>query len=151
VLFATLAATSADVAATRSRLAKRALIAAAIRQAVPAIPTDQVDTAEVALVVTYLSGSLRQRRTGVGWASLSSLPAPAPQAELTVTEAYSGKSLTVAIRGGGFTPVVIQTDAGKGWYDITVTAHHDSPYLRRLAGHVETGAPSISDPALGAQ
>ena len=80
MLFATLAATSADVAATRSRLAKRALIAAAIRQAVPAepavpgVPPDQADTAEVALVVTYLSGSLRQRRTGVGWASLTSLP-----------------------------------------------------------------------------
>ncbi|HEX6853726.1 MAG TPA: phospholipase C, phosphocholine-specific [Streptosporangiaceae bacterium] len=70
-------------------------------------------------------------------------------AELTVAEAYSGKSLTVAIRGGGFTPVVIQTGAGQGWYDITVTSHHDSSYLRRLAGHVETGAPSISDPALG--
>jgi phospholipase C len=74
----------------------------------------------------------------------------AAPAELTVTEAYSGKSLTVAIRGGGFSPLVIQTNAGKGWYDITVTSHHDGAYLRRLAGHVETGAPSISDPALGA-
>ena len=35
VLFATLAATSADVAATRSRLVKRALIAAAIRRGRP--------------------------------------------------------------------------------------------------------------------
>jgi len=101
VLFATLAATSADVAATRSRLAKRALIAAAIRQAVPAIPTDQVDTAEVALVVTYLSGSLRQRRTGVGWASLSSLPAPAPQAELTVTDVDTSFEAISGLGGTG--------------------------------------------------
>jgi phospholipase C len=46
---------------------------------------------------------------------------------------------------------VIQTDAGQGWYDITVTVHGNSSYLRRLAGHVETGKPSISDPALGKQ
>ena len=91
VLFSTLAATSADVAATRSRLIKRALIAAAIREAnrpprpaVPRVgtqrgpagrPTSQ--PAEIALVVTYLSGTLRQRRTGVGWASLTSIPPPA--------------------------------------------------------------------------
>ena len=77
VLFATLAATSADVAATRSRLVKRALIATAIRAAEPL---------EIALVVTYLSGTLRQRRTGVGWASLTSIPSPAAESTLTVRD-----------------------------------------------------------------
>ncbi len=36
------------------------------------------------------------------------------------------------------------------WYDLVVTADSDSAFLRRLAGHMETGAPSISDPAIGA-
>ena len=80
MLFATLAATSADVAATRSRLAKRALIAAAIREATVEEPSSASGgQSEIALVVTYLSGSLRQRRTGVGWASLTALPAPAAE------------------------------------------------------------------------
>jgi phospholipase C len=40
--------------------------------------------------------------------------------------------------------------AGNGhWYDLTVTAAEDARFLRRLAGHVETGRPSLSDPALG--
>ena len=33
--------------------------------------------------------------------------------------------------------------------DMSVTAAGDPGYLRRLAGHVETGRPSISDPAFG--
>ncbi|MGZ8803362.1 MAG: ATP-dependent DNA ligase, partial [Mycobacterium sp.] len=67
---ARLAATSTDIAGTRSRLAKRRFIATTIAEA---------DPAEIELVVTYLSGSLRQRRTGVGWASLSSIPEPAAE------------------------------------------------------------------------
>jgi hypothetical protein len=33
------------------------------------------------------------------------------------------------------------------WYDLTVTIADRPGWQRRLAGHVETGAPSISDPA----
>lgn len=36
--------------------------------------------------------------------------------------------------------------ATHGWYDLQVTA---DGYLYRLAGRIETGAPSISDPAMG--
>lgn len=49
------------LAATRSRLAKRAIIAAVVRDTT-------VDDVEV--TVSYLSGSLRQRRTGIGWRSM---------------------------------------------------------------------------------
>ncbi|HUO21566.1 MAG TPA: phospholipase C, phosphocholine-specific [Caulobacteraceae bacterium] len=34
------------------------------------------------------------------------------------------------------------------WYDISVTLADDARFSRRLAGHVETGRPSRSDPAL---
>ena len=63
--------------ATRSRLAKRALLADTIAAALPT---------EVELVVTYLAGSLRQRRTGAGWASLGSLPKAANEASITIPE-----------------------------------------------------------------
>jgi phospholipase C len=32
-----------------------------------------------------------------------------------------------------------------GWYDLSVTAVEMPEYLRRFAGHIETGRPSISD------
>ena len=34
-----------------------------------------------------------------------------------------------------------------GWYDLSVTAKGSDAFLRRLAGRVETGRPSTSDPA----
>ncbi|MCD0504683.1 phosphocholine-specific phospholipase C [Bordetella petrii] len=40
-------------------------------------------------------------------------------------------------------------DSG-GWYDFTVTLDGDAAFERRYAGRVETGKPSISDPAMGA-
>jgi phospholipase C len=37
-----------------------------------------------------------------------------------------------------------------GWYDIAITVDGDAGFLRRLAGHVENGEDSASDPAFGA-
>ncbi|HWY24054.1 MAG TPA: alkaline phosphatase family protein, partial [Nevskia sp.] len=38
-----------------------------------------------------------------------------------------------------------------GWYELRVTADIADGFLRRFAGHVETGRASVSDPALGTQ
>ena len=70
-----LAETWAALAATRSRNAKRDLIAALLADTAP-------DDIEV--VVSYMCGSLRQRRTGVGWRSLQALPPPAERPSLDV-------------------------------------------------------------------
>jgi DNA ligase-1 len=77
VLLADLVATSATVASTRSRIAKIAALAECLRRAAPD---------EIAIVVSYLSGELRQRRTGVGWAALRDLPAPAAAPGLEIGE-----------------------------------------------------------------
>jgi phospholipase C len=39
--------------------------------------------------------------------------------------------------------------ASRGWYDLSARIEGESGYLRRLAGRLETGADSISDPAAG--
>ena len=70
--------TSQAVAATRSRLAKREALVVLLQRA-------EVDDVEV--TVAFLSGALRQRRTGLGWASLRDLPTPATAPTLTVAEA----------------------------------------------------------------
>ena len=95
MLLSRLVTTSADVGATRSRLAKRRFLADAIGAAAAGRPGD------VELTVTYLSGTLRQRRTGVGWASMSALPAPAAMPELTVAEVDAAFEAVAAIGGGG--------------------------------------------------
>lgn len=75
VLLADVAATSAGLAATRSRLAKRALLVDLLRRSAPD---------EVPVVARYLAGELRQRRTGLGWRSLQHLPDPAVEPTLDV-------------------------------------------------------------------
>ncbi|WP_375492017.1 ATP-dependent DNA ligase [uncultured Jatrophihabitans sp.] len=77
MLVAEVAAASADVGATSSRLAKRARIAEVLAAA---------DDTEIAVVVDWLSGELPQRQIGVGWAALRSLPAPADAATLQVAD-----------------------------------------------------------------
>jgi DNA ligase-1 len=92
VLLSELVHTSAEVGATRSRLAKRAAIARAIRLAAPD---------EVATVVTYLSGTLRQRRTGIGWASYESVAEAADQPQLTVAEVDAAFERISTLSGAG--------------------------------------------------
>jgi phospholipase C len=38
-----------------------------------------------------------------------------------------------------------------GWYDLTVQVEGDGTFNHRVAGHVETGEESATDPALGAR
>ncbi|KQW53133.1 ATP-dependent DNA ligase [Nocardioides sp. Root1257] len=92
MLLADVVATSATVAATRSRKAKVEAIAALLRVA----SADEVET-----VTAYVGGSLRQRRTGLGWRGLSSLPAPAPTPSLTVAEVHEAFETIAALSGSG--------------------------------------------------
>jgi phospholipase C len=68
--------------------------------------------------------------------------------DVTITDAHgNGHTVTEKIRSGGRVEYVVR--GTQGWYDITVTSSGDARFVRRLAGHVENGRPSISDPALG--
>ena len=70
---------------------------------------------------------------------------------LTVTDAYGNtRPQTFRLRPGTSTTHSIDLRHAHGWYDLSVVSDHDSGYLRRIAGHTETGKPSISDPAIGA-
>ena len=77
MLLADVVATSAAVAATRSRLTKVAALAQALNAAEPD---------EIEIATAYLSGSLRQRRTGVGWRSARATVPPASEPSLTLVE-----------------------------------------------------------------
>ncbi len=91
MLLADVVATSQAVAATRSRKAKVAALADALGRA-----GDEVET-----VTSYLAGVLRQRRTGVGWRSVGSLPAPADAPSLTVGEVHATFDEIAALSGPG--------------------------------------------------
>ena len=92
MLLAEVVSTSLAVASTRSRLAKVDAIAMCLRRA---------DPGEMAVAVSYLSGELRQRRTGVGWAALRDLPSPAKTATLEIAEVDEAFARAAGARGAG--------------------------------------------------
>ncbi|MFI6331969.1 ATP-dependent DNA ligase [Micromonospora chersina] len=92
VRFLELAATSAAVGATSGRRAKVELLAAALRS---------LDPDEVPAGAGYLAGELRQRQTGVGWASLRDLPPPAAEPSLTVGGVDAAIEEIAAVGGAG--------------------------------------------------
>ena len=70
-------------------------------------------------------------------------------AEVTVLDAYTGNSTTRTLDHNKSFEDHFSLDEFHGWYDLIVTVAGDSTFKYRLAGHVETGRDSFSDPALG--
>ena len=92
VTLADVVAASRTVAATRSRTAKTDALAELFARC---------DPDEVGVVVAHLSGVLPQRRLGVGFRSLGSLPPPAGEASLTVAEVDAAFDRLAATAGAG--------------------------------------------------
>lgn len=85
--------TSAAVGATRSRKDKVARLAELLGRA------GSGDELEV--VLSYLGGALRQRRTGIGYRGLASLPSPAAEATLDVVAVDAEFERIAGLSGSG--------------------------------------------------
>ena len=73
----------------------------------------------------------------------------ASPADITVLDAYTGDTRTKHLQPGHRLEEELELEKFGGWYDLIVTVAGDPSFSYRLAGHVETGRDSISDPALG--
>ena len=89
---ADVAEASAEIATTGARSAKTKRLADVLRGA---------ETEDVPTVVAWLSGELLQRRVGVGWAALSTMPASAAAPSLTVAEVNRAFSEMAGASGAG--------------------------------------------------
>ena len=70
--------------------------------------------------------------------------------KVSILDAYSGKTQTRMVHSQNTATYVSPLHKSFGWYDFIVTAESDVNFARQLAGHVETGRPSVTDPAIGA-
>jgi DNA ligase-1 len=125
---AEVAAASAEVGATSSRLAKIARLAEVLAHAGPD---------EIAIVVSWLSGELPQRQIGVGWAALRSLPAPAAEPSLHVRSVDNAFSAIGRTSGAGS-----QARRAEQLRNLFGAAtEQEQTFLRRLlAGDLRQGA-----------
>jgi phospholipase C len=69
--------------------------------------------------------------------------------KVSIFDAYTGKTEKRTVQPGHMATIFSQLHKSFGWYDLTVKAAGDAGFARQLAGHVETGRPSVSDPAIG--
>lgn len=87
------------------------------------------------------SGELRLtlRNTGTGACTFS----------LVANKYYPATPTSHAVPAKSETTVTLPLSASAHWYDYSLKVTGNTGYSRRLAGHVETGAHSFSDPAIG--
>ena len=72
----------------------------------------------------------------------------ATHVQVSVLDAYTCRTNIQTLQPHG-TLEESSLDEFFGWYDLIVTAPVDPTFKYRLAGHVENGQDSFSDPALG--
>jgi phospholipase C len=68
---------------------------------------------------------------------------------VTVENVYNGESLTYMLKPGEHVEKHWFLGGSYGWYDVIVRADAEAGFAQRFAGHVETGGPSVTDPAIG--
>jgi phospholipase C len=85
-------------------------------------------------------------RTSIKW-RIKNLGAK--HVQVSVLDAYTGNLSTQRLRRDETFEDKLSLDRFYGWYDLIVTVDGDPAFQYRLAGHVETGKDSFSDPAMG--
>ena len=73
----------------------------------------------------------------------------AHRASVHMTSRYTRQAVTVILGPGERKSREWSLEHYFGWYDVVLTAEEDRAFEYRFAGHVETGADSISDPLMG--
>ncbi len=78
------------------------------------------------------------------------LGASGPATTLKVRDnAFGGPEQSVRLAPGEGRSIRVSTQRSGGWYDVTIRADGHRNFARRYAGRIETGAWTISDPAMG--
>jgi DNA ligase-1 len=130
VLFHELVQTSRRVAETRGRLAKIELVAALLRRAGPE---------EIEIAIAFLSGSLRQGRIGIGYATLQATKpehaADAPTLEIAAVDTALQRLANAAGKGSAQIKERILRDLFTGG-----TVAEQEFLLRLLMGELRQGA-----------
>jgi phospholipase C len=70
--------------------------------------------------------------------------------QVSIVDAYSKDEITHTLEQGEELKKHWNLKKSYGWYDFLIEVNTDTTFQRRIAGHVETGEESMTDPAIGA-
>jgi phospholipase C len=68
---------------------------------------------------------------------------------LRILNGYLKETITIALAPRESLEKYWSLESHFGWYDFTVTVESDELFEQRIAGHIETGKDSMSDPLMG--
>jgi phospholipase C len=68
---------------------------------------------------------------------------------VNLVDKYTGRTERGYLARGERFLAELDLKASSRWYDVLITADSDPGFVRHYAGHVETGADSVSDPLIG--
>lgn len=71
--------------------------------------------------------------------------------DLQVLDVYTGSTITKALKVGGTFSQFFSIGKFHGWYDFILSVTTDAGFQQQLAGHLETGQDSVTDPRMPAQ
>jgi phospholipase C len=70
--------------------------------------------------------------------------------EVSILDAYSKDQITQTLNAGEKLTKHWNLKQSYGWYDFAIEVNTDTSFQRHIAGHVENGEESMTDPAIGA-
>jgi phospholipase C len=70
-------------------------------------------------------------------------------AKLRITDVYSREAIAHVVQPGDSFKWHWPLEKSFGWYDFVIEVESDPAFRQQLAGHVESGEDSMSDPAIG--
>jgi phospholipase C len=70
-------------------------------------------------------------------------------ARVSVFNTYTSRTTTLEIRPGDAESKSWSLTRTSGWYDLSITVDGDPQFQHRVAGHLENGEDSITDPLMG--
>jgi phospholipase C len=69
---------------------------------------------------------------------------------IKLTNGYTGETLSSNVEAGDDGSHTFNLNSTHGWYDFTIEVAQDPSFRYQVAGHVETGEESFTDPAIAA-
>ena len=81
-----------------------------------------------------------------GGVTLTVLNSGTTAVELQITNVYTNQTITATLNPNAKFTQFYSTAKYANWYDILIGVESDITFAQQLAGHMETGQPSTTDP-----
>ena len=69
--------------------------------------------------------------------------------QVSISDSYSNEKVYHSLQAGETFTKYWPLAHTFGWYDFTLEMNYDPSFQRQIAGHIETGKDSMTDPAIG--